>query len=65
MRPASPHLQGGVHVTYTYDAATPSLLVDVQGMRTNMTYDTGPVQAEADEPVVIEIKPENKPETQS
>jgi hypothetical protein len=32
--------------------------LDALGVRTNLTYDTGPVVAEADEPVMVEARPE-------
>ena len=51
-----------IDVTYTYDDANRLCqIVDAIGVRTNMTYDTGPVVADADEPVVIETKPEKRP----
>ena len=52
-------------VIYTYDYDSPDRLcqtVDCIGMRTNMTYDTGPLANEADEPVVIETKSEKTAE---
>lgn len=39
---------------FSYDSADARLLpVEPTGVRTNMTYDTGPQQAEADRPVIV------------